>query len=304
MPRTPAHTARLAETTELIVLDPSTGPVPRAVADVALGDEVLVTADGRICFRRVLGADEAPPPEPAVLVAAGGLSPDMPAHPLVIDSRQRIGLRKLPGVVAMASTLPGTVPHLAGGFWVNLTVEGAERIIAENIAIATGPLEEVTIAPPKAASPKAAPPQSVQPVPSAPVEAPPAPVAPEVPTILRAYNGPTEIALVSASTEGALTTLRFNLPPRTTTLRLASPSVQPPGDGRRLGVAVLRLVVDATEIPLDSPALVRGFHRAEADQSMAWRWTDGEALLILPPRPTPQSLFIHITDWHLRLHGT
>lgn len=104
----------------------------------------------------------------------------------------------------------------------------------------------------------------------------------------------------SASDEGH-TVYRFTLPPRTTTLRLSSPSKQPDGDGRKLGVAVLRIVIESAEIPLDSPALVRGFHRAESGEGMTWRWTDGEALLILQPKPVLQTLEVATTHWHLML---
>jgi hypothetical protein len=118
---------------------------------------------------------------------------------------------------------------------------------------------------------------------------------------IRAYNGPVEAALTGIATEGDLNVYRFALPPRTTTLRLSSHSVAPPGDGRRLGVAVARLVVESTDIPLESPALVRGFHRAESGQGLTWRWTDGEALLLLPPKPVPQTLSVYFTNWHLIL---
>jgi hypothetical protein len=59
--------------------------------------------------------------------------------------------------------------------------------------------------------------------------------------------------------------------------------------------------MDDIPIPLDSPALVRGFHRAESGDDITWRWTDGEALVILPPRPAEQVLAVGITNWHRML---
>jgi hypothetical protein len=46
-------------------------------------------------------------------------------------------------------------------------------------------------------------------------------------------------------------------------------------DGRRLGVAVVRIVADGREIPLDSCAGLAGWHQTEP----GLRWTDGDALL-------------------------
>lgn len=56
-------------------------------------------------------------------------------------------------------------------------------------------------------------------------------------------------------------------------------------DPRRLGVAVHRLTVrhndEVWSIPLDHPALRRGWWDLEGDARHAWRWTDGAAVLPL-----------------------
>lgn len=288
------HTVRLAETTELVVLDPAIGPVARAIHLLALGDEILVAAEGRLCFRRLMMAQEAPPPSDAVLLLAGALSPGVPHHPLMLDRRQMVGLPRHPTPVAAIASLPGADTAAADGFWLDIMAEGAERIIAANIAIVTGPLAllPVEIPPTCAAHPIELPPSS-EPVAETSTSTQAASV--------RAFNGSHELTLLGVVTDGPLSVLRFSLPPRTTTLRLSSRGAKPVGDSRTLGVALFRLIVEATEIPLDSPILVRGFHRAESNAEMSWRWTDGEALLILPPKPVPQTLSIHITDWHLML---
>lgn len=275
----PDQPVRLAETTELLVLDPATGPIARPLSDLALGDELLVVADGRICFRRLMMAQEALPPAQAIQIPAGSLSPGVPSHPLVLDHRQPIGLPRHPTPTVQVATLPGVVPCQATGIWMDVVAEGAERILAANLCVVGGELAQTGV--------------PVTAVSTSEAEADAQPV--------RAWNGSQELTLVGKVTEGSITVLRFAVPPRTTTVRLSSQSVQPAGDLRRLGVAFSRLFVEATEIPLDSPVFVRGFHRAERNTETAWRWTDGDALLILPPRPAEQTLSLHIHDWHRRL---
>jgi len=52
-------------------------------------------------------------------------------------------------------------------------------------------------------------------------------------------------------------------------------------DPRRLGVAVAAVKVDGVPVPLDSPAFGQGFYPLETHQGAAWRWTDGDAELVL-----------------------
>lgn len=273
----PDHSARLPETAHVLVLDSVVGPVDRPISGLALGDEILVVADGRMCFRRVMASGEATPPDSAVSVPTGAIGNAVPRRALLLDSRQKVGIPVVTAKLEAASEQPGASAQPATGYWIDLVVEGADCIITENVAIGTGSLPEPT-------------PQVTKPAPPASVDPP-----------LRAFNGAVEIPLVGVSSDGPTSVLRFLIPSRTTTLRLSSVSAQPPGDGRRLGVAVLRIQVESNDIPLDSPALIRGFHRAEAGEGLTWRWTDGDALIILPPRPAPQTLAVHIADWHLML---
>ena len=69
-------------------------------------------------------------------------------------------------------------------------------------------------------------------------------------------------------------------------------------DRRRLGVRVQRIVLrdgeEVCEIPVDHPALTRGWWAVERDGPHTSRWTDGEAVIPLPPLSGPAVLEIHL----------
>jgi hypothetical protein len=83
--------------------------------------------------------------------------------------------------------------------------------------------------------------------------------------------------------------LGFTVPPGTHSLRLVSRSFVPADhrpyvdDWRRLGVAVsviaLRTQTGLQEIAPDHPALTQGWHAAEREGALLWRWTSGDAVL-------------------------
>ena len=83
----------------------------------------------------------------------------------------------------------------------------------------------------------------------------------------------------------------FTIPVGTRSLRVASrrfvPAEQTPyvDDWRRLGVAVgaitLRTASGSQDIAPDHPGLAQGWHAAERQGALAWRWTDGDAALPL-----------------------
>lgn len=91
-------------------------------------------------------------------------------------------------------------------------------------------------------------------------------------------------------------TYRFVVPGVAETISLVSRSVVPAhlagwkNDARRLGVAIraLSFVTDAgvDVIAADHPALSTGWHAAEVQGTSAWRWTDGNAVIPVPPRGT------------------
>ncbi len=89
-------------------------------------------------------------------------------------------------------------------------------------------------------------------------------------------------------------TWRARLPAGTTALRLRSASFIPAeqeadsGDGRRLGIAVAALLVGGR--PLPPTVMGEGFHPAEAN----WRWTDGDAVVSVPPRKRAATLEVRL----------
>ena len=308
----PEHAARLVETSSLLVLDPISGPQAKPIANLALGDEVLVQSDGRLCFRRLISVSEAVAPSAITRLRAGSLGLDVPRGPVSIDSRQPVGLPLAQAVLGPAGSFQSALSMQTAEQWLDVLVEGAARIVVDNLSIGTGPLLDAVpskvLAPQTSAIsarlPKAARPQA--PADGAlPIEADPASQNSIEPAgTLKAFTGQAELSLVVPVSAAPRMVLKFTLPPRTTTLRLISASAQPAGDSRKLGVAIFRLDVEGSDIPLDSPALVRGFHRAETGEGLVWRWTDGEALLIMQPQPISQILSVHITDWHKSLPST
>ena len=82
--------------------------------------------------------------------------------------------------------------------------------------------------------------------------------------------------------------------------RAQSPTEARPwlSDQRRLGVRVKRIVLrdadETREVPMDHPDLTRGWWDIEHDGPMMSRWTDGEAVLPLPPMRGPAMLEIHL----------
>jgi hypothetical protein len=285
MTKIPAFTTFLPAATHLQVIDAVAGPVERSAEALGPTDEVLVIVNGRPCYRPVAQIAPCTPPQNCVAFADGSLSPGIPTRPITVAAAQRLSIAFPLGIQPVpAAMLPNVTAALPGDHWVALTIQGAESVVAEALRLATGPLAE-----PETADTPMEPP-------APPAEDGPPPTAP-----LRAHAGLREIPPHGFERAGGHAIWRFTVPPRTTTIRLSSPSVQPPGDPRQLGVAILQLAMDETPIPLESPALVRGFHRAESGEGLTWRWTDGDALLILPPRPAEQVLTVRITDWHLML---
>ena len=99
---------------------------------------------------------------------------------------------------------------------------------------------------------------------------------------------------------------RFVLPPGTQTLQLMSRAASPAAarpwidDRRHLGVYVTRILLHGDrdvmqEIPLDHPALTRGWWMVERGNRGMCRWTDGLAELELPAIDGPTVLEIHAT---------
>jgi hypothetical protein len=105
--------------------------------------------------------------------------------------------------------------------------------------------------------------------------------------------------------------IRVRLPAGARDIRLISRSVVPEelnrstDDRRRLGVAVAELRRDGTVMALHGPAFAAGFHPMEDDgEAMAWRWTDGAALLRLKPLARASVLELRLIAGWRRYHDT
>ena len=98
----------------------------------------------------------------------------------------------------------------------------------------------------------------------------------------------------------------FILPRQATEVRLVSRAAAPTDlqpwleDRRRLGVYVERIALrsghDVQDVPLDHPSLSQGWWAVECNNAMLRRWTDGDALLPLPPMDGPVMLQIRATS--------
>jgi hypothetical protein len=274
----PSPALRLAAAARCLVLDPMLGPVPREVALLADGAQVLAVAEGAMCFRPVTRHAQAGPPRQVALLPRDSLGEGRPAIDLLLPARQEIAPFEAGSAAIPAAQLCLPASTQDDASWLWLEVEGAQRVIVDGVGLV--PFV-----------------QNDEP-------APPAPVAEFAEIVaLRAFAGPQEVKLVAAEPRPGGSALRFAVPPRTAAVRLVSDTFHASGDYRRLGVALLGLAVEEAEIALDNPGLVRGFYPIEQHEDVRWRWTDGEALLLLPPRPAAQTLDVQIADWHQSMGG-
>jgi hypothetical protein len=100
---------------------------------------------------------------------------------------------------------------------------------------------------------------------------------------------------------------QFVVPAGATALQLISPIGVPPDrpagdtDGRRFGVAIQSILLDGIPLDLGGRVAGEGFHALEQREHQSWRWTDGNAQLVLPRCAQPRRLDILINDWHHQL---
>ena len=264
---------RLPAAAHCLVLDPALGPVPRETAMLTIGEQALVLADGAMCFRPITLISPAAAPRQVAVLPRDSLGKDRPAADLLLPAQQEITASQAASAAIAAAhiCLPASAPADSDWYW--LEVDGAERVIVDGVGLIPFlPADDTQTSPPIAA------------------------IAEIV--ALRAFAGPQEVPLIAAECLPGGAALRFAVPPRTAALRLVSDTFHAPGDYRRLGVALVGLAVEEAEITLDNPGLVRGFYPVEQHEDMRWRWTDGEGLLLLPPRAEAQTLAVQIADWH------
>ena len=135
-------------------------------------------------------------------------------------------------------------------------------------------------------------------------ETPPAPagsaVSPEpqpVPITVVAAGKPVELREEAP--------LRFiaALPARSGPVRLRSRPRRSAdeADGRRFGVCVRAVELNGVLLDFASQSFGPGFHPAEGEGDHTWRWTNGDAWLVLPYSAEPRQLALTLTDWHIGL---
>ncbi len=284
MTQVASFTTVLPASATLQVMDSVAGPTERCADDLQPTDEILVIVNGRPSYRPFAQLAPCHAPAASVVFTDGCLSPGIPARAIAVSAYQRLSIAFPIGIPPVAAfELPSAAPVEPGDDWMAITVQDAEAVVAEGLRLETGPW---------------AIPDQPNTVPEAPDAEETQPDPAQMTPPLRVHAGLRELPLQGAQVEGDLSTWQYLVPPRTTTIRLSSQSVQPPGDPRHLGVAIFRLSIDEVSIPLESPALVRGFHQAESGEGRAWRWTDGDALLIIAPRAAEQVLAITNSSWH------
>jgi hypothetical protein len=84
------------------------------------------------------------------------------------------------------------------------------------------------------------------------------------------------------------------IPPGVEEVHLLCHSGRPPRDARVLGALIAGLRLDGESIDLADRCLARGFHPVEHHGIHQVRWTTGEAVLRLTPRPVARSLELRI----------
>ena len=188
------------------------------------------------------------------------------------------------------------------------------EVVAETVEDAAAASEAIDEAAP-APEPVAEAPDVAEPSAEEPVAEEPAVPEPAVPEPAVAESGPLEalrvmvqgqaLALLDGSGAEAW---HYWLPEGAIVARLVSPRGLPANttatereQTRRFGVAVRAILVDDAKLALDGPAIGDGFHNLESAGSASWRWTNGEAVVHLPPSGARRRLTVQITDWHRML---
>ena len=107
-----------------------------------------------------------------------------------------------------------------------------------------------------------------------------------------ASDGPQLAVRLPAGTTGVVIASRVSVPDE-----FAPGS----GDTRRLGVALAEIALDGRTIRLDTGLIVAGMLAPEAEGDNVWRWTDGAAVLNLPPGAGERTLELRI-HWGWRAY--
>lgn len=300
-----------------------------AIESLRPGDTVLTLLgpDERATAVRQVRRQRADPRIPVVRIRAGALAPAMPAADLVLPATGLLRLRESlpsdvpvgegedPGMLVPAAALLNSASvdrdSTGPGEWFVLDLGESSVILANATAAASAngtrprclaimPAGETLnrhrqrIAARANATPSApaAPPPPVQPEPAPPAEEPGT-----LPVIVLAAGKPVPVENVGAWQ------FLCTLPARSGPVRLRSTPrrAADAADGRRFGICLRAVELNEIRLDFASQSFGPGFHPAEGEGDNLWRWTNGDAWLVLPYSIEPRRLVLTLTDWHTGL---
>lgn len=253
-----------------------------ALAPAMPAADLVLPATGLLRIRESLPSDVpvGPGEDPGHFVPAAALlnsasvfrDGEAPAEWVVVDLGESNVLLANATAVASAVTYPRPLPVMPAGIALN---QHRQRIAARAAAAAVPTVAEP---PPRLA-------------------APPPPEPEPVPITVLAAGKPVELTEIEP---GRYT---CTLPARSGPARLRS---QPrraadAADGRRFGVCVRAVELNDILLDFGSQSFGPGFHPAEGEGDHLWRWTNGDAWLVLPYSAEPRRLTLTLTDWHTAL---
>jgi len=295
-----------------LTLDPADHPNPALVTPIRIradalapgmpARDLLLPPEALLRFRDSGPADApiGPGEDPGYLVPAAALLngtsitrdsspgphtwfiPDLGAHTVLLAESSAVGSARFPAPDRRATPRPPLVPPCAPIRPTGTALNALRTRLAARAS-------DSGIAPP---APQ--PPQPPEPPP--PVTGKPAGDAP--PLLVIAAGAP-----INPSGSPAPLTFLYTLPARTGPIRLRSRPrrAADPAEARRFGVCISGVTLDNTPLAFDSPHFGPGFHPVETDTLTSWRWTNGDAWLVLPYSSEVRQLVISITDWHSAL---
>lgn len=273
-----SKTGLLVESTaSLVVMDPTLGPVERMAAKIAVGDDVLVQVNRRLCFRPVTQKSLTDPPRACGSLLQGSVTIGRPIRDLLVAEGQRLGVAAANSPSTVVSVASEYVKSKPSAIWFNVAVQEAERIVVEGLLLDKNFEYGLT----------------------------------QIPIIKDSISIVTPHMQIFADNfclphsneirEENELQFTYTIPPQVTMLRVISKPITTQDDGRTLGVAILGFTLDNRQIPLISSNFAKGFHHLEKSNAQEWRWTNGEGLLLLPHATTERCLKIRIASWHENL---
>ena len=310
--------------TTVEVAPPGGDPVRRTIESLHVGNSIRLWSGGTtpieaITAHRVdIAAQSSPGRGAPILLRAGALAPGIPTADMLLPQEALLAFAIESGpsnapqpclvpIGALVNTRTITRHQPTGLItWYSIRLPSHDVILVEGAPAATlrglaepPCLDMLPVGPalmalrtslarrasrPEFADPSPGPPQSTW-------------IEPDRSRPLRLFIEDQEIP---AEPSGTGRRFNFLLPANTGPVRLHSPAHASPApkDTRRLGVCVVALTLDDTPLALDGPAAGPGFHPLEGEEPSRWRWTNGDAWLVLPYSTTPRRLQAVITDWH------